>query len=53
MATRTWDNKLQRRRGDGFVQNAMSESGDSMGIHSTGGGFENIGKIEKWVPKKY
>lgn len=38
---RVWDNKLARRRHDGYTE-AYTHDGDSCGIHSTGAGFERM-----------
>jgi len=49
---RTWDHKLNRRRGDGY-QETYTHDGDSCGIHASGAGFEKMDAIEAWAPPKY
>lgn len=52
LVCRTWDNKLNRRRHDGYTEE-YGHDGDSCGIHGTGAGFERVDKIEAWTPPKY
>jgi len=49
---RKFDNKLKRRRHDGYTEN-FTHDGDGCGIHGTGAGFERMDKIESWVPPAY
>jgi len=49
---RRFDNKLKRRRGDGYTED-FTHDGDGCGIHGTGAGFERMDKIESWVPPAY
>lgn len=49
---RVFDNKLTRRRGDGYTEN-FTHDGDGCGIHGTGAGFARMDKVDAWVPPKY
>ncbi|PSC69936.1 gonidia-specific protein [Micractinium conductrix] len=49
---RVFDNKGNRRRGDGYTE-TYTHDGDSCGIHSSGAGFERMDKIENWAPPKF
>lgn len=49
---RVFDNKLNRRRHDGYTED-FSHDGDACGIHGTGAGFARVDAIEAWVPPKY
>ena len=49
---RVFDNKLNRRRGDGYTE-TYQHDGDSCGIHSTGAGFAKSDSADAWVPPAF
>jgi hypothetical protein len=44
--SKVFDNKLNRRREDGYTE-TYTHDGDSCGIHSSGAGFDRVDAIEK------
>ena len=49
---KVFDNKLARRRGDGYTED-YSADGDSCGIHGSGAGFDRVDKADEWVPPEF
>jgi rhodanese-related sulfurtransferase len=46
---RVWDANLRRRRLGEYAE-TYTHDGDTCGIHASGAGFDNLNKVEKFVP---